>query len=76
MSRRTIPSDRPRTPRSGGFGGGDGEGVIAEAGDEVEPSAEGFDVAGDCFDGGQFAAFDLGDPAGGDAHRLGELGLG
>jgi len=39
--------------------------VVAEAGDEVEAAAEGFDVAGAGFDGGQLAAFDLGDPAGG-----------
>jgi hypothetical protein len=52
-----------------------GEGVVAEAGDEVEPAAECFDVAGGGFDGCEFAAFDLGDPAGGDAHGLGELGL-
>jgi hypothetical protein len=47
---------------------GDGEGVVAEAGDEVQPSAECVDVAGDCVDGSQFAAFDLGYPAGDDAH--------
>jgi hypothetical protein len=37
--------------------------VVAEAGDEVEFAAEGLDVAGDRVDTGQFAAFDLGDPA-------------
>src|SRR5215470_18248561 len=58
------------------FGGGDGEGVVAEAGDEVEFAAESLHVAGDGVDGGQFATFDLRDPAGGDAHDLGELGLG
>jgi len=47
-----------------------------EAGDEVEPSAEGFDVAGHGVDGGQLAAFDLGHPAGRDSHGLGEVGLG
>src|SRR5260370_38594655 len=73
-----MPSTRLQPPRStfsGVVGRGHGEGVVAEAGDKVEAAAEGFDVTGDGFDGGQFAAFDLGDPAGGDAHRLGELGL-
>jgi len=50
--------------------------VVAETGDEVESSAECGDVAGDCVDGGQFAAFYLGYPAGRDSHGLGELGLG
>jgi len=49
--------------------------VVAEAGYEIEPSAECFNIAGDRVDCGQFAAFDLGHPAGGDAHGLGELGL-
>src|SRR5260370_19325139 len=73
-----MPSTRLQPPRStfsGVVGRGHGEGVVAEAGDKVEAAAEGFDVTGDGFDGGQFAAFDLGDPAVGDAHRLGELGL-
>ncbi len=47
------------------FGCGDGEGVVAEASDEVEASAECLHVAGDRVDGGQFAALDLGDPSGG-----------
>lgn len=46
------------------FGGGDGEGVVAEAGDEVEPSAERLHVAGEGVDGSQVAALDPGDPAG------------
>jgi len=49
------------------FGCGDGEGVVAEASDEVEASAECSHVAGDRVDGGDFAALDLGDPSGGDA---------
>jgi hypothetical protein len=42
-----MPDGRPHPPDlsrqgtfSGGFGGGDGEGVVTEAGDEVEASAE------------------------------------
>ncbi len=61
---------------SGCLSRGDSKGVVAEAGDEVESASECFDVAGDGFDGCEFAAFDLGDPAGGDAHGRGELGLG
>src|SRR5262245_40223535 len=61
---------------SGGFGRGDSESVVYEAGDQVEPSAERFHIAGDGVDRGELAPLDLGDPAGGDAHRLGELGLG
>jgi hypothetical protein len=38
--------------------------------------AECLHAAGDGLDGGQFAALDLGDPARGDAHGLGELDLG
>jgi hypothetical protein len=57
------------------FSGGDGEGVVAEAGDEVE-SAEGLHVTGDGVDGGQFAGLDLGCPPGGDTYRVGELGPG
>src|SRR5215470_16076733 len=33
--------------QSGSFGCGDGEGVVTEAGDQVEPSAQCLDVAGD-----------------------------
>jgi hypothetical protein len=36
---------------SGGFGGGHGEGVIGEIGDEVQAAAECLDVAGDGLDG-------------------------
>jgi len=50
--------------------------VVAEAGDKVEAAAEGLHVAGDRVDGGQFAALDLRYPSRGDAHGLGELGLG
>lgn len=38
---------------SGGFGGGDCEGVVGEVSDEIQASAECLDVAGDGFDGGQ-----------------------
>ncbi len=62
--------------QSCGFGGGDGEGVVAEAGDEVETSAECFDVTGDRVDGGKLAALDLGYPASRNPHRLSELSLG
>src|SRR5215472_9885013 len=58
------------------FGSGDGESVVAEASDEVDFAAECLHVAGDGVDGSQFATFDLGDPAGGDAHGLSELSLG
>jgi len=54
----------------------DGEGEVAEAGDEFETSAECFDVTGDRVDGGQLAALDLGYPAGRNPHRLSELSLG
>lgn len=49
--------------------------MVTEAGDEVEPSAERFDVTGYRVDGGQLAPLDLGNPPRGDAHGLGELGL-
>ena len=58
------------------FGGGHGEGVVAEAGDQVKPPAECLDVAGDGVDGGDLAALDLRYPPGRDAHGPGELGLG
>jgi hypothetical protein len=41
------------------FGGGHGEGVVAEAGDQVESAAECLDTAGDGVDGGELAALDL-----------------
>jgi hypothetical protein len=50
--------------------------VVAEAADEVEAPAECSHVAGDRVDGGQFTALNLGHPSRGDAHGLGELGLG
>src|SRR5215475_6166915 len=60
--RRRFPCPSSGTPTRvrpsvllGGFGGGDGDGVVAETGDEIELSAEGFDVAGDGIDGGQLA---------------------
>jgi hypothetical protein len=65
-----------RIPVSGSFGGGHREGMVGEVGDELQVAAECLDVAGDSLDGGQLAALDLGDPAWGDAHGLGELGLG
>jgi hypothetical protein len=49
--------------------------VVTEGSDEVEASAECLHIAGDRVDGGEFAALDLGDPSGSDAHGLGELGL-
>jgi SAM-dependent methyltransferase len=58
------------------FGCGDGEGVVAEASNEVEASAECLHVAGYRVDGGEFAALDLGDPSGRDAHGQGKLGTG
>ena len=60
MVARELATDN----RSRGFGGSDGEGVVAEAGDELETSAECFDVAGDRIDRGKLAALDLGHPAG------------
>src|SRR6516225_3190444 len=51
-----------------GVGGAEDVVVVAEDGGDLEVSAEGLDVAGDGFDGGDFAAFDLGDAALGDAH--------
>lgn len=46
---------------------GDGEGMVAEAGDQVEPSAKRFDIAGDGVNDGELAALDLGYPAGRDS---------
>jgi len=58
------------------FGGGHGEGVVAEAGDQAEPSAGCIDVARDGADGGDLTALDLRYPPRRDAHRLGGLSLG
>lgn len=41
------------------FSGCHGEGVVVESGHEVEASTQGLDVAGDRFNGGDLAAFDL-----------------
>ncbi len=82
--RQTEGTTHPRAPEagcrdeawillttSGVLGGPHSEGMVAEAGDQVEPSAKRFHVAGDGVDGGQFAPLDLGDPARGDAHGRG-----
>ena len=61
---------------SGCFGGGHGEGVVANAGDQVEPPAECLDVTGNGVDGDDLTALDLRYPPGRDAHRRGKLGLG
>jgi hypothetical protein len=55
----------------GGRGVADGEpdGPVAEISDEVQPAAEGLDVAGDDLEGGDLAVLDLGHP--GDAHPHG-----
>lgn len=50
--------------------------MIPEASDEVEPAAEGFDIAGDGVDGGKFATFDLAEgSAGSPAFASRRLGL-
>jgi len=68
------------TPGSGCFGAGLGEGesLVAEVGDDLQPAAEGFDVGGQ---GPQFGraglgVLDGGDAALGNAYALGYLGLG
>jgi hypothetical protein len=55
----------------GGSGVADGQadGPAAEIGHEVEPAAEGLDVAGDDLEGGHLAVLDLGHP--GDAYAHG-----
>jgi hypothetical protein len=45
--------------RSCRFGGGHGEGVIGEAGDQGGPLAESLDAAGNGLDGGNLTALDL-----------------
>src|ERR1700759_4992615 len=64
--------------QSGGFGYGSAEDVVvvAEDGGDLDAAADGLDVAGYGLDGGDFAAFDLGDPAFGHAHPLGDGSLG
>jgi len=41
---------------------GQPDGPVAEVGDEVQPAAEGLDVAGDDLEGGDLAVLDLGYP--------------
>src|ERR1700722_3992969 len=64
--------------RSGGFGYRAAENVVvvAEDGGDLDVAADGLDVAGYSLDGGDLAAFDLGDPALGHAHPFGDVGLG
>jgi hypothetical protein len=59
-----VSAQCPLVLSGGGWGVGDGEadGSVAEVGDEVEASAEGFDVAGDDLEGGDVAVLDLGYP--------------
>jgi len=53
----------------GGVAAGQPDRPVAEVGDEVQPAAEGLDVAGDDLEGGDLAVLDLGYP--GDAHPHG-----
>jgi hypothetical protein len=64
LSRHAGQNGGPRRGRVSGPGSPDPSIVLA--GDQVEPSAEGFDVAGDGLYGGDFAALYLGYPAGDD----------
>ena len=59
----------------GGRGVADGQpdGPVAEVGHEVQPAAEGLDVAGDDLEGSDLAVLDLGYPGDADAHRGGDL---
>jgi hypothetical protein len=52
LSVRMVARELASDHRSRGFGGSDGEGVVAEAGDEVELAAECLHVAGDGVDSG------------------------
>jgi hypothetical protein len=55
--------------RRWGIADGQPDGPVAEIGYEVQPAAEGLDVAGDDLEGGDLAVLDLGYP--GDAHPHG-----
>ncbi|CAO5163300.1 hypothetical protein FAIPA1_230032 [Frankia sp. AiPs1] len=61
--------------RGGRVGAAQDVQVVAEDGGDLDLSTESPDVAGDDIDSGDFAAFDLGDPALADAHVLGDVGL-
>ena len=52
----------------GGTADGQPDGPVADIGYEVQPAAEGLDVAGDDLEGGDLAVLDLGYP--GDAHPM------
>ena len=47
----TGPFASPQVLLSGGFSGGNGEGMVGEIGDEFQVAAECLDVAGDGLDG-------------------------
>jgi hypothetical protein len=49
--------------------------VLSEIGDQVQPAAEGLDVAGDDLEGGELAVLDLGYPGNGHADGDGDLYL-
>jgi len=57
------------------MGDGEADRAVAKVGDEVESSAEGFDVAGYDFEGGHLAVLDLADAGDGDAHSGGDVFL-
>jgi hypothetical protein len=62
-------------PSCGGPGIADrqADGTVAEVGHEVQPSAEGLDVAGDDLEGGDLPVLDLGHPGDAHAHGGGDL---
>jgi hypothetical protein len=57
----------------GGVADGQPDGPVAEISDEVQSASEGFDVAGDDLEGGDFAVLDLGYPGDAHAHGGGDL---
>jgi hypothetical protein len=63
--------------RSGGFGYRAAEDVevVTGYGGDLDVAADGLDVAGYDLDGGDLAAFDLGDPAPGHTHAFRVVGL-
>src|SRR5689334_2782155 len=69
-----LARTRASTDETGLRDGGDV--AVVEVDRLVEPAAEGGGVAGEDVVSRDFAAFDLGDPALGDAHPVGDLPLG
>src|ERR1039458_9378830 len=71
----TNPHGTAGLPSCGGRGVADGQpdGPVAEIGHEVQPSAEGLDVAGDDLEGGDLAVLNLRHPGDTHPHDGGDL---